>query len=589
MMLRRSWQLDRALMAGVFLLMALENAAFAASALGVRWLVNAALSGSVRSTILAATVGGLAFATIAVAGRVQQELRLDLSDRVGMLGVDTEVQSLVAGVDGVEHLERPEYLDRVTLLRGQGALMAESSWAVLDSLSNSARVIITLILLATIHPALILLALLAIPALLLNGAGQRTIRRAALRSAEDVRVERHLFNLAVSSGAGKELRVFGAGPELNHRAGEAWRRASATLTAARWRAALMGSAGWAAFMIGFAAALGVVVVMVARGGRSIGDVVLVVTLAGTLRAQFERVAYSVSRVLIGLTAVEPYLWLREYAAARRTAAQPAAVPARLNTGISLRDVSFSYPGTPRRVLHDVSIDLPAGAMVAVVGEHGSGKSTLVKLLCKLYEPTTGQILVDGASLSTVDTVAWHGATAAAFQDFGRYEVRLREAIGLGEPRYLDDTDRITGALAKAEGTVLLDRLPDGLDTELGPGGVDLSEGQWQRVALARAAMRDAPRLFVLDEPTASLDPPTEYAVFTRQAQLAREIGAATGAVTVVVTHRFTTVRMADLILVLREGELVEVGNHRTLLAADGLYAELYRLQETAYAASEGTP
>jgi ABC-type multidrug transport system fused ATPase/permease subunit len=589
-LLLRSWRLDRWTTAGVLGLMVADAAALTVSGLSLRQLVDRALGGGGHDVAFPAVAAGVSFAAILVTSRVQQELRLDLADRVGMLEVDSEVQHLVSGLETIEHLERPEYLDRISRLRGQGQLMAESSWGVLDALSNTARVLVTLGLLATVQPALLLLALLAVPALMLNRVGQRAVRRAAGAASGDNRVERELFDLTIGSGPGKELRVFGSGDWVARLADRAWLRSSRVTTAARWRDALMGGIGWTVFTLGFAGALGVVVWQVSRGRGSVGDVVLLVTLAGTLRTQFERLAFSMSRVMAGLVAVEPYLWLRDYAGtsgpgAATPAPQPVPVPVpqRLDRGIRLDRVGFAYPGTTREVLRDITVDLPAGAMVALVGEHGSGKTTLVKLLCGLYPPGSGEITVDAVPMSAMSASDWRTACSGAFQDFGRYELTLREAVGIGDPARLADNDRILASLDEAEGGSLVRTLPMGLDSPLGPGATELSEGQWQRVALARAAMRRNPLLLLLDEPTASLDPPTEHAVFTRHARIARDLGAATGAVTLVVTHRFTTVRMADLILVLRDGALAESGDHASLLGADGLYAELYRLQESAYA------
>ncbi|MEY9964851.1 ABC-type multidrug transport system fused ATPase/permease subunit [Streptacidiphilus sp. MAP12-16] len=588
-LLLRSWRLDRRNSLIVLLFMLADSAALVLSGYGLRSLVNSALSADGRGTLLSACATGTAYSVMLLIGRVQMEIRLDLADRVGMYQVDAEIQRLVSGLDTIEHLERSEYLDRINRLRGKGQLMCESGWAVLDAAANGLRVLVTLGLLATVQPALLLLAVLAVPALLLNGVGQRVVTRAAEQASGDDRAERELFELTTRSGPAKELRVLGSGDGVDRLADEAWQRSSRRMIEAYWRSALLGGAGWGTFVLGLAAVLGVVIGMVADGSRSIGDVVLVVAMATTLRAQFERVAWSLSRLQAGMVAVEPFLWLHAYAAPDTPldGAPVAAttLPTRLEQGIALEEVSFAYPGTDREVLRGVTVALPAGAMVAVVGEHGSGKTTLVKLLCKLYEPTSGHIAVDGAPLSGLDAAAWRTLCSGAFQDFGRYAVTLGEAVGIGEPAFMGDDERVLAALAEAEAGPMLAGLPEGLETPLGPSGTDLSEGQWQRVALARAAMRREPLLFVLDEPTASLDPPTEHAVFTRHAEHARALGAATGAVTVVVTHRFTTVRMADLILVLRDGRLTESGTHQSLLALGGTYADLYQLQEAAYAAT----
>jgi ATP-binding cassette subfamily B protein len=242
------------------------------------------------------------------------------------------------------------------------------------------------------------------------------------------------------------------------------------------------------------------------------------------------------------------------------------------------------------VLNDVSLTLPAGAVVAIVGENGAGKSTLVKLLAKLYQPTSGRILVDGAELGRMSANEWRSRLAGAFQDFFRFEFQARHSVGVGDVPRLDDQVAVVRAVDQAGASDVVTRLADGLDTQLGPTwphGVELSFGQWQKLALARGFMRDAPLLLVLDEPTAALDAETEHALFERYAAAARgeggrADGSTEGRITILVSHRFSTVRMADLIVVLDGSHLVEVGSHEDLVQQGGQYAQLYGIQAAAY-------
>jgi ATP-binding cassette subfamily B protein len=236
------------------------------------------------------------------------------------------------------------------------------------------------------------------------------------------------------------------------------------------------------------------------------------------------------------------------------------------------------------VLDDVSLTLPAGAVVALVGENGAGKSTLVKLLAKMYEPTSGRILVDDVPLARVPADAWRARLSGAFQDFFRFELRARATVGLGDVERLDEEPAVTAAVARAGAEDVVTRLPSGLDTQLGPtwpDGVDVSFGQWQKLALARGFMRERPLLLVLDEPTAALDAETEHALFERYAAAGR-VDNPDGRITVLVSHRFSTVRMADLIVVMDGARVVEVGTHDALMARGGPYAELYGIQAAAY-------
>jgi ATP-binding cassette subfamily B protein len=278
-------------------------------------------------------------------------------------------------------------------------------------------------------------------------------------------------------------------------------------------------------------------------------------------------------------------WLEDYAQAV-AASGDLAVPAVLRHGIRLDHVSFAYPGTSRIVLDDVSVTLPAGAVVAIVGENGAGKTTLVKLLAKMYEPSSGSILVDDTPLARLPAVEWRTRLAGAFQDFFRFEFRARHSVGLGDVPRLDDEPAVIAAVDRAGASDVVDRLQSGLDTQLGPtwpSGVELSFGQWQKLALARGFMRDQPLLLVLDEPTAALDAETEHALFESYAARARGKGEnPNGRITVLVSHRFSTVRMADVIIVLDGARLVEAGTHEELMANGSTYSELYAIQAAAY-------
>jgi ATP-binding cassette subfamily B protein len=238
------------------------------------------------------------------------------------------------------------------------------------------------------------------------------------------------------------------------------------------------------------------------------------------------------------------------------------------------------------VLDDVSVTLPAGAVVAIVGENGAGKTTLVKLLAKLYEPSSGSIFIDEIPLARVSAAEWRVRLAGAFQDFFRFEFHAAHTVGLGDVPRMDDEVAVRTAIDRAGAADVVTALESGLHTQLGltwPQGVELSFGQWQKLALARGFMRDQPLLLVLDEPTAALDAETEHALFERYAAAARgEKLAELGRVTILVSHRFSTVRMADLILVLDGSRLVEVGTHEELMSQHGSYSELYSIQAAAY-------
>ena len=345
------------------------------------------------------------------------------------------------------------------------------------------------------------------------------------------------------------------------------------------------------------------VVFVSSGlDASAGDVLLVLAAGARLSSYIGATVGEIGFLRgIWMDGSQRLAWLEDYAAAFAVSADLAA-PAAIRTGIRLDHVSFTYPGTSRLVLDDVSLTLPAGSVVAIVGENGAGKTTLVKLLAKMYEPSSGSILVDETPLARIPADQWRSRLSGAFQDFFRFELRARHSIGVGDIARLDDEPAVVAAVDRAGAQDVVARLKSGLETQLGPtwpGGVEVSFGQWQKLALARGFMRDRPLLLVLDEPTAALDAETEHALFERYAAVARNSADArdgvrsavsqtaddrhfTGRITILVSHRFSTVRMADLIVVLDGARLVEVGTHEELMARRGQYRELYGIQAAAY-------
>jgi ATP-binding cassette subfamily B protein len=341
------------------------------------------------------------------------------------------------------------------------------------------------------------------------------------------------------------------------------------------------TAGWALF--GIAYVFGIA--WVANGlDRPVGDVVLVV-VAGQRLSQYIGSTVGELGFLRGvwLDSSLRLTWLEDYAAtlAERATTEP---PDRIVDGIRFEHVSFRYPATERLALEDVDIHLPAGSVVAIVGENGAGKTTLVKLLAGMYHPTSGRVTVDGVDVATMPPAAWRARLAGAFQDFFRFELKAEHSIGVGDEPRLDDREAVSAAVDRAGAGDVVDRLPEGLDTQLGPtweDGVEVSFGQWQKLALARGFMRDEPLVLVLDEPTAALDAETEHALFERYASASHD-AAANGRITVLVSHRFSTVRMADVIVVLDGSRVVEQGSHDELLALGGQYAELFTIQASAY-------
>jgi ATP-binding cassette subfamily B protein len=536
-----------------------------------------------RSDLVRIAAIGLALSAAAtwflriVSTRVQRRFR----DRV-TIALEAHVARLQASVATIAHHERPDYLDRLAMLRDQVFVLDHMYMSVFAACGWLLRLGVTVALLASIHPVLILLAVFALPIVSTSTwrpAVERTVQE---RSAPANRLARHLFTLAATAPPGKEVRVTGIGERLIAERRAAWQRGHLPIAAVRWASAWWHALAWAVFGAAFVAA----VVFVASYLRASAGAVLLVLAAGSRLSAY--VAATVTEVgfLRGfwMDGSRRLAWLEDYAASFDAAAD-RAIPDALHNGIRLDRVSFAYPGTTRLVLEDVSLRLPAGSVVAIVGENGAGKTTLVKLLAKMYEPTSGAIYVDDVPLARVSAEGWRARLAGAFQDFFRFEFVARHTVGLGDVPRLDDQAAVVSAIGRAGADDVIARLNAGLDTQLGPtwpGGVDVSFGQWQKLALARGFMREQPLLLVLDEPTAALDAETEHALFERYAAAARGGGEDGGRITILVSHRFSTVRMADLIVVLDGARLVEVGTHDQLMAAAGQYAQLYGIQAAAY-------
>ena len=348
----------------------------------------------------------------------------------------------------------------------------------------------------------------------------------------------------------------------------------------------MGSAGWQTLSWGiFAGGYVAAVVFVTSILKASPGSVLLVLAAGARLSMYIGAAIGEIGFLRGfwLNGSRRLAWLEDYVASLQSGAD-ASAPEVLKRGIEFENVMFSYPGTDRIVLENVNLCLKPGSVVAIVGENGAGKTTFVKLLCQLYRPSSGRILVDGVELSRIAPEAWRAKLAGAFQDFFRFEFRALNSVGVGDLPKHEDEPAVAAAVGQAGADDLVKHLSAGLQTQLGPtwpGGVEISFGQWQKLALARGFMREQPLLMILDEPTAALDAETEHALFERFATAARQ-GGSDGRVTILVSHRFSTVRMADFIVVLDGARVVESGSHEELMAKAGKYAELYGIQAAAY-------
>jgi ATP-binding cassette subfamily B protein len=512
-----------------------------------------------------------------ISTRVQRRFR----DKV-TIALEAHVAHLQASIVSVAHQERPEYLDRLSMLRNQVFVLDHMYMSLFTTLGWLLRLAVTMVLLAWVHPAVLLLGVFALPTAIASFWRPDVERKAHERGAQAERLARHLFNLATTAASGREVRVIGIGDQILRDRRVAWERWYGPIAKARWGTALWNALAWAIFGGAYAGAM----VFVVWGIHATPAQILLVLAAGASLAAYVRAAVGEIGFLRGFWAdgSRRLAWLEDYAA-KQAAAGDLPAPAVLRESIRFDHVSFTYPGASRLALEDISLSLPPGVVVAIVGENGAGKTTLVKLLAKMYEPTSGAILVDGVPLSRIAASDWRARMSGAFQDFFRFEFRARHTIGLGDLSRLEDEPAVAAAVGRADAGDVVARLKFGLDTQLGPtwpDGADLSFGQWQKFALARGFMRDEPLVLVLDEPTAALDAETEHSLFERYAVAAHSDRSVDGRITILVSHRFSTVRMADLIIVLEGARLVEVGTHEELIANRGTYSELYTIQAAAY-------
>jgi ATP-binding cassette subfamily B protein len=577
--IRFAWRAEPKLLLVSFTLVVASWIPDAFGALWLKLLANGAVAGDGRRVAWAA-------AGLAGSGAAAWLLRI-AGDRVHFLfreratiAIESHVARLQATVASIEHHERPEYLDRLQILRDQAFLLNHLYHSFMSTTGSVARLAITVALLVTVHPVLAVLALFAIPTVIVASWRAGTERRVWEEVAAGRRLDRHLLELGTGAGPGKEIRLAGIGDRLARLRFTTFERWFGTVSANRARSAAWHALAWALFG---AAYVGAIVAVATVLGGTAGDVLLVLAAGANLSRYLGMTAAQADFLRWCVDAASRLLWLERYAGAHRLGAD-AQVPERLERGIHVEGVSFRYPGTEAWVLRDVDLDLPAGSVVAIVGENGAGKTTLVKLLCRFYEPTEGRIVADGVDLARMPAEEWRARLAGAFQDFMRFELLARRTIGVGDLPRADEQPALETAVARGGAEDVVRRLPRGLDTQLGPTwreGVELSFGQWQKLALARGFMRDEPLLLVLDEPTAALDAETEHALFERFAAASRDDGPS-GRVTVLVSHRFSTVRMADLIVVLDGNRVAEHGSHEELMARRGTYAELYGIQARAY-------
>ena len=538
-----------------------------------------------RTTL--ALVGGVA--ALIFAARILTPIQFTLATTFARR-VDRHLQERVmaaAGLPaGVGHLEDAEMLDLVKNAQGVGTEEHQPGLAVMalaTLLPSWAQALGAACILLAFSPVLGAAWLLLWPVILAVLMREYVrVGEAAMGQAAAVRRSDYYRDLALMPGTAKELRIWNLLDWLVGRFDHAWAEAMVPV----WRTRNPGRpVVWLSVLAVSALNFGSYALLVYAALH--GDFTLA-AFAVYARALQEASGFRAfddpnSHLAYAAVSVPALLDLERRIRAIEPSSTHLPLPAGApHTIICFERVSFRYPGQSREILSDLDLEIPAGKSLAIVGANVAGKTTLIKLLCALYEPTGGRIIVDDHALADTDPVDWQRRIAAIFQDFVQYELSARENIALGAPQYAHDEQRLRTAAERAGALELIESLPYGLDTVLSrryTNGTDLSGGQWQRIALARAlfAAASGTSVLILDEPTAALDVRAEAALYDRFLDITH------GLTTIVISHRFSTVRRADRIVVLEGGRVVEQGTHDELVAASGHYARMFSLQAARFA------
>ncbi len=475
--------------------------------------------------------------------------------------------------------EDPVFYDKLERARRQ----TTSRLGMLAVLAGMGQQIITLLSLSaavvSFSPWFLLLLVIAIiPAFLGETRFAMLAYSILYRWTPERRELDYLRMLGASNQSAKEVKIFGLGPHLADRSRKLFDRFYAENKALAVKRAASGSLLNLLPTAGYYTAYIVILIRTLAGALSLGSLTFLAGAFARSRSLMENLFSSLN------TIAEQALYIKDlfdFFETKPSIASPPnalAAPRPIRSGFEFRGVSFAYPGSDRQVLNGVSFRFDAEERIALIGENGAGKTTLVKLLARLYDPTAGAILLDGIDLREYDVDSLRKEIGVIFQDYMRYDMIAKENVGFGRIEEMENQARVQDAARKSLAEPMIAQFAGGYQQMLGrrfENGIDLSAGQWQKIALARAYMRDA-QVLILDEPTASLDARAEFEVFQRFAELTRDRMA------VLISHRFSTVRMADRILVLADGEIIEQGTHQQLVAASGRYAELFELQAAGY-------
>ncbi len=478
------------------------------------------------------------------------------------------------------HFDNSDWHDRLARAKRDVSWRpGDLTWSVLGLSGNIVTIVLMAGLLASLHWVLVFLALMAaILSLVLERRVTARLYEFFYKETPEEREREYLGDLLVQPRTTKEIRAYVLADYLlgrhRDRSEELYRQRELMYRSGTRVSLLTG------LVTGTALALAYLFVAIEGVSGTIdpGGVVLVIGAFTSVSGTLGNISSTFVAVDQHTTFLEDYFSFLAVGRLIPVAERPREVPNTFEAGIEFDNVTFTYPGGTEPAVKDLKLHIRGGELIALVGENGAGKSTLIKLLLRFYDPSDGAIRVGGADLRELDPESWRSRIGVLFQDFASYELSVRENVQMGRPGQIADDGKVLSALEDARSDWLLKKMPRGLDAKVGrlfEGGHDLSGGEWQRLALARIMYRDAD-IWILDEPTASLDPEAEAAIFAELKEILK------GRIGIVISHRFSTVRIADRIAVIEDGKVSELGTHEELLKARGRYAHLFELQAAGY-------